>query len=138
MLCDSVGLEPRPNNGTLRLPLQPTGQHQSEDTPPELADPEPSTRLPAKVEPTIDASATPSAAQSAEGEHSEITSPTPSTEPSESEENEEGDDDQDGDDKSHHGLTGSIEDALDWVTGELEDLWDKISGSHKDKGSQSS
>lgn len=27
MLCDSVGMEPKPNNGTLRLPLKPVGLH---------------------------------------------------------------------------------------------------------------
>ncbi|KAF4976217.1 hypothetical protein FZEAL_7080 [Fusarium zealandicum] len=42
MLCDSVGIEPKPNNGTLRLPLKPVGVHRPEDTPEEPADPEPS------------------------------------------------------------------------------------------------
>ena len=27
IICDSFGIEPRPNNGTLRLPLQPVGLH---------------------------------------------------------------------------------------------------------------
>ncbi|KAF4986416.1 hypothetical protein FGRMN_10841 [Fusarium graminum] len=39
MLCDSVGLTPSPNNGTLRLPLKPVGVHQPEDTPGEPEDP---------------------------------------------------------------------------------------------------
>lgn len=29
LVCDSVGIEPKPNNGTLRLPLQPIGLHDS-------------------------------------------------------------------------------------------------------------
>ncbi|PTB41462.1 hypothetical protein M441DRAFT_192255 [Trichoderma asperellum CBS 433.97] len=33
LLCDSLGLTPKPNNGTLRLPLQPIGTHESEDEP---------------------------------------------------------------------------------------------------------
>lgn len=33
ILCDSLGIEPRPNNGTLRLPLQPVGLHSDEDVP---------------------------------------------------------------------------------------------------------
>lgn len=33
ILCDSLGVEPRPNNGTLRLPLQPVGLHSDEDVP---------------------------------------------------------------------------------------------------------
>jgi hypothetical protein len=27
IVCDSLGLEPKPNNGTLRLPLKPVGLH---------------------------------------------------------------------------------------------------------------
>ena len=33
ILCDSLGIEPRPNNGTLRFPLQPVGLHSDEDVP---------------------------------------------------------------------------------------------------------
>lgn len=33
LLCDSLGMEPAPNNGTLRLPLKPIGTHKDEDTP---------------------------------------------------------------------------------------------------------
>ncbi|KAK7425850.1 hypothetical protein QQZ08_007699 [Neonectria magnoliae] len=40
MLCDSVGIEPQPNNGTLRLPLKPIGLHKPEETPEEPTDPE--------------------------------------------------------------------------------------------------
>ncbi|PMD63211.1 nucleotide pyrophosphatase family protein [Hyaloscypha bicolor E] len=41
ILCDSLGLEPRPNNGTLRLPLQPIGFHTPETMPEEPSDPVP-------------------------------------------------------------------------------------------------
>jgi hypothetical protein len=30
IICDSLNLEPRPNNGTLRLPLRPVGLHDAE------------------------------------------------------------------------------------------------------------
>lgn len=30
IICDSIGVEPRPNNGTLRLPLKPIGLHSDE------------------------------------------------------------------------------------------------------------
>lgn len=33
ILCDSLGIEPLPNNGTLRLPLQRVGLHSDEDVP---------------------------------------------------------------------------------------------------------
>lgn len=31
-MCDSIGIEPKPNNGTLRLPLKPIGLHSDEPT----------------------------------------------------------------------------------------------------------
>ncbi|KAL8677470.1 MAG: hypothetical protein Q9186_006111 [Xanthomendoza sp. 1 TL-2023] len=46
IVCDSLGIEPKPNNGTLRLPLKPIGVHSSqpategnlpEDMPPDTA-----------------------------------------------------------------------------------------------------
>ncbi|CAK7237684.1 hypothetical protein SEUCBS140593_010071 [Sporothrix eucalyptigena] len=56
MVCDSIGIEPKPNNGTLRLPLKPIGLH---DTAPveEPADPVPAytketTAVPIATQPT--------------------------------------------------------------------------------------
>ncbi len=31
-MCDSLGIEPKPNNGTLRLPLKPIGLHSDQST----------------------------------------------------------------------------------------------------------
>ena len=50
IVCDTLGIEPHPNNGTLRLPLKPEGLHDSgppgggkvSDFPPEGTEPEPS------------------------------------------------------------------------------------------------
>jgi hypothetical protein len=39
IICDSLHLEPRPNNGTLRLPLKPVGLHTPETYPEEPSDP---------------------------------------------------------------------------------------------------
>ncbi|KAH8816893.1 alkaline-phosphatase-like protein [Xylogone sp. PMI_703] len=39
ILCDSLGLEPKPNNGTLRLPLKPVGLHSADTSPADPADP---------------------------------------------------------------------------------------------------
>lgn len=39
ILCDSLGMEPKPNNGTLRLPLKPIGTHRMEDMPEAPDDP---------------------------------------------------------------------------------------------------
>ena len=33
IVCDSLGIKPHPNNGTLRLPLQPIGLHSDENAP---------------------------------------------------------------------------------------------------------
>ncbi|KAH6887999.1 alkaline-phosphatase-like protein [Thelonectria olida] len=51
MLCDSVGIEPAANNGTLRLPLKPVGLHESEDTPEEPEDPVTSSKPQPTTEP---------------------------------------------------------------------------------------
>lgn len=34
IVCDSIGLSPAPNNGTLRLPLKPVGLHNDEEDSP--------------------------------------------------------------------------------------------------------
>jgi hypothetical protein len=39
LICESIGLEPLPNNGTLHLPLEVVGLHSDEDAP-ELESPE--------------------------------------------------------------------------------------------------
>lgn len=41
IICDSLGLTPKPNNGTLRLPFKTVGLHSSEPAPQELSDPAP-------------------------------------------------------------------------------------------------
>lgn len=41
MLCDSVGITPVPNNGTLHLPLQPLGVHGPDDFEEPVYDPTP-------------------------------------------------------------------------------------------------
>lgn len=51
MLCDSLGIEPRPNNGTLRLPLTPIGLHKPEDAPEIPQDPVPTTEHVSSAQP---------------------------------------------------------------------------------------
>ncbi|CAK7231750.1 hypothetical protein SCUCBS95973_008021 [Sporothrix curviconia] len=55
MICDSIGIDPKPNNGTLRLPLKPIGLHDA--APVEPADPVPAytketTHVPTAAPPT--------------------------------------------------------------------------------------
>ncbi|TVY39501.1 putative pyrophosphatase/phosphodiesterase [Lachnellula subtilissima] len=40
IICDSLGLDPKANNGTLRLPLKPVGIHTPETAPEDPSDPE--------------------------------------------------------------------------------------------------
>ncbi|EPE29421.1 Alkaline phosphatase-like protein [Glarea lozoyensis ATCC 20868] len=40
IVCDSLGIDPKPNNGTLRLPLNTIGLHSPETTPAEPIDPQ--------------------------------------------------------------------------------------------------
>lgn len=57
IICDSLGVAPKPNNGTLRLPLKPVGLHSNlpdEPTPPDesLAPKQPS--LPVELASSVD------------------------------------------------------------------------------------
>ena len=66
IVCDSLGVEPRPNNGTLRLPLRPVGLHgdePKEDPPQDLPAPSGGTLMASAVSasPTATASVAPDA-----------------------------------------------------------------------------
>lgn len=39
IICDTLGLTPNPNNGTIRLPFKPVGLHSPETATPEVVDP---------------------------------------------------------------------------------------------------
>ncbi|KAF2468129.1 Phosphodiest-domain-containing protein [Lindgomyces ingoldianus] len=41
IICDTIGIEPMPNNGTLRLPLKPVGLHTDPETPPNVTPADP-------------------------------------------------------------------------------------------------
>ncbi|WQF83156.1 Putative Type I phosphodiesterase/nucleotide pyrophosphatase/phosphate transferase [Colletotrichum destructivum] len=138
ILCDSVGLIPEPNNGTLRLPLRPVGTHKSEDTPAEPEDPVPPY--------TTTASQTTASAQSTATHSSTPEKPIqvdPVPQPSSTEAPTE--DKQGGDDGEES--QGAEEDAIqkgkaamigiwDWLTDKFGKVWDKISGSKGDKESE--
>ncbi|KAK1492235.1 type I phosphodiesterase/nucleotide pyrophosphatase [Colletotrichum tamarilloi] len=136
ILCDSVGLIPEPNNGTLRLPLTTMGTHKSEDTPPEPEDPVPpytTTQVPAPA-------STPPEGQSATPDKSIQVDPVPQPTPSAPASN----DDEKGDDEESD---GADEDAMqkgkeamigvwDWLKDKFGKVWDKIKGSKGDKESK--
>ncbi|KAL2883943.1 hypothetical protein SGCOL_000581 [Colletotrichum sp. CLE4] len=137
ILCDSVGLIPEPNNGTLRLPLTTMGTHKSEDTPPEPEDPVPpytTTQIPAPA-------STPPAEQSATPDKSIQVDPVPQPTPSApaSNNDEKGDDDEESEgadeDAIHKGKEAMIG-VWDWLKDKFGKVWDKIKGSKGDKESE--
>lgn len=53
ILCDSLGIYPAPNNGSLRLPFEPVGLHSDEPSPDNLLDDPPATASAPAVLPAI-------------------------------------------------------------------------------------
>lgn len=81
ILCDSLGVDPVPNNGTLRLPLKPVGLHSDEDapsidTPSDPPEPETTTSETASIKPTGTTTVTPEPTSAA----SEAPEPTTNSE----------------------------------------------------------
>jgi hypothetical protein len=121
IICDSVGIPAQPNNGTLRLPLKPIGEHKDVDTPPTPEDP-----VPTNVAPADD--------------NEPIKSVKPPTPPSDSSDDDadgsdddkgdqhQGDDGKDGGDKGK----GTGKSFWQWITDKVDKMWSKITGSDKD------
>ena len=124
IICDSLGIEPHPNNGTLRLPLQPVGLHSDDDepleTPPDpvitsSADTSTQTQvaLPTNVaEDTSDSSPIDSEGDESDGDDRAH------------EDGEANQDDEDDDEKSDGllgAITGTIGSALGWVANLFSD-----------------
>lgn len=132
ILCDSVGLVPKPNNGTLRLPLSPLGTHQSEDTLEEPQDPVPAyttsqTSAPAATSssPAAD-SATPTPEKTIQ-----VDPPRPSA-TDDAEESEGAD--EDAIQKGKEAMIG----IWDWITDKFDKVWNKITGSKNEDDSEGS
>ncbi|KAK6224964.1 type I phosphodiesterase/nucleotide pyrophosphatase [Colletotrichum tabaci] len=138
ILCDSVGLIPEPNNGTLRLPLRPVGTHKSEDTPAEPEDPVPPyTTTASQTTPSAQSTAAHSSTPEKPIQVDPVPQPSSTVAPTE--------DKQGGDDGEES--QGAEEDAIqkgkaamigiwDWLTDKFGKVWDKISGSKGDKESE--
>lgn len=116
ILCDSLGIDPLPNNGTLRLPFKPAGLHSDENAPAveQPADP------PAKVSTTAGPAPTPQPTLVSDPDAAE--SP-PATDP--------GSDDEKG--PTWWGtLLGKVEKLKDWAGNLFSSAGDAISGKGKD------
>ena len=146
MLCDSVGLTPAPNNGTLRLPLAPIGIHKPEDAPEEPEDPPSSSKEPAR--PTTPEKPTQPERPTVHQKPTQPERPTvpvtplqPATttvsfkkpaKPSKSAATSKGsdgkDEDSDSDSDSDDDDDGKDEGIWDWFTHKVEKVWHKITG----------
>lgn len=134
---------PKPNNGTLRLPLKPIGTHRPEDTPEQPADPpQPSTAEPSAAEPST---AEPSTAEPSNhperptrpGTPTQHERPTLPPQPSQTQEpapSSNGNDKNKGDDDGEDaGPAGDMVKGLwDWLTDKAGHIWDKITGNDSD------
>ncbi|KAL1837335.1 hypothetical protein VTJ49DRAFT_3978 [Mycothermus thermophilus] len=145
LLCDSVGITPAPNNGTLRLPLKTIGFHDDPaDTP---VDPPESHTLSAtpssspapKPTPTktksilINPVTTSSSTSTAPANSIGVDEPVP--QPS-SGSGDDGDGDGDGNDSTLDKIESGVKDFWDWFSGKVTEWWGKVTGNGKGKGEQ--
>ncbi|KAK4229546.1 alkaline-phosphatase-like protein [Podospora fimiseda] len=146
MLCDSVGIIPASNNGTLRLPLKPIGLHSDNhlETP---ADPAEHTLVtssslkasastkPVMVNPvtTSAASANPTVTVTQTVEKTVgVDKPVPQATGKPSFDQEGGS--EDGDEKSGIDKVGdSVKNFWDWFTGKVSNWWDKVTTTQPDE-----
>ncbi|KAG9685773.1 Phosphodiest-domain-containing protein, partial [Aureobasidium melanogenum] len=150
LVCDSVGISPKPNNGTLRLPLKPVGLHDSmppqeipEDLPEDTVSSGGSDKL-------TSASQASTASIAASPEIAETTStPTQASRPTIAttdaatptrpvihDDVSQEDEDQNGKDTNlwWDWVKGKLDGAKDWATGLYDTVSDKISGAAADSG----
>lgn len=129
ILCDSVGMKPIANNGTLRLPLKTVGIHEPETI---LGDPEdPETNAATEESAPVTVSTSPvetsPAVESAEQPSAPVgVDPVESQIPQEPEVPAEGDASENNDTPKEF---KSWQDYWDWLTGKVDDLWNKLTSS---------
>jgi hypothetical protein len=133
ILCDSVGMKPIPNNGTLRLPLKTVGLHEPDATIDEPEDPEPD---------QVSGESATTATSTSPAETISVTEPNvqPPTiigvdpvDPPQDPESSTVDSASD----SNEGPKEfkSWQDYWAWLTGKVDDLWHKLTGSDDEKTS---
>ncbi|KNG83060.1 type I phosphodiesterase / nucleotide pyrophosphatase family protein [Aspergillus nomiae NRRL 13137] len=120
IICDTLGLDPRPNNGTLRLPLKPVGLHSDEDTP-ALENPSdpPASSTATPVSPSMTSTALASTSPT-------TTSTTAPEAPPEEESDDEADNDNDQPSTWWGTLWDKIEDLKDWAGDLIETVKDNF------------
>ncbi len=137
ILCDSVGLPPQANNGSLRLPLRPVALHNPGTVVEEPADPVSSYTLPVTTStsrPTSTAATakvgvdpvhkpTPTAPHPIQV-HSAKPQPLPPPPPPTT-----GQPSDEGPDKAADGAKNAAHRVWNWFTDQVNKIWNKISGS---------
>ncbi|PYI09658.1 nucleotide pyrophosphatase family protein [Aspergillus sclerotiicarbonarius CBS 121057] len=120
IICDSLGVTPHPNNGTMRLPLQTIGLHSDEGTPTLDSPPDPPF-------PSSTAGMTPTKMPSAE--MSASASPTETAPEAQPEPDSESDDDDEEDPTWWGVLWDKLEEAKEWATDLFDTVKDNFTGA---------
>ncbi|KAL7800023.1 alkaline-phosphatase-like protein [Trichoderma ceciliae] len=134
LLCDSLGLTPKPNNGTLRLPLKPIGTHASEDEPKVPEDPVASYSTVSASSPAAKTKAIERPSVAPEPTTSSIVLPKPHSTSSEAagttthKPQEETKGDQDEEQDPSDSLKDKVKGIWDWFSSEIDRVWHKITG----------
>ncbi|KAL2269055.1 hypothetical protein VTJ83DRAFT_3901 [Remersonia thermophila] len=155
LLCDSVGITPAPNNGTLRLPLKTIGIHNDPaDTPADPPEshvlsatssssssptpkPTPTTTKHVQVNPVTTSSSSSSSATTAPTNSIGVDEPAPPPPPG-SGDGDDGDSDGDGDGSTLDKIGSGVKDFWDWFSGKVNEWWGKVTGHGKGKGEEGS
>ncbi|KAL2169712.1 hypothetical protein VTG60DRAFT_5765 [Thermothelomyces hinnuleus] len=143
MLCDSVGIKPAPNNGTLRLPLKPIGLHDDSatnglDTPANPVEAHTISTSRVAPKPTSTVSVNPASTSSSQtsvpSKSVGVDQPVPP--PSGSDNGGESDSDDDDDDEDDSSAVDNAESKVkefwDWFTGKVSTWWGKVTGNGKE------
>lgn len=145
ILCDSVGIEPKPNNGTLRLPLKPVGLHSPEQPIEDPTDPVPSPHPVTTSSHSIGVDPVTVTSQPAHSiQVDPVESPRPTFVkpvhpvqpekpekpeiPEKPEKPEQPQQPESGNSKQE-GVGGKLSHLWDWVQHKWDELWDKVSSS---------
>ncbi|PTB74331.1 Phosphodiest-domain-containing protein [Trichoderma longibrachiatum ATCC 18648] len=146
LLCDSLGVRPQPNNGTLRLPLKPIGTHDTEEEPKLPEDPvtsytisstssvsvktqtiprpsvppEPTTSTSSSTSSSTTSSTSPSSSSTSSLSRPHTTSSTAAATHTQNPQDGEEEDDSSG------SLKDTVAGLWDWVSNELGKVWHKI------------
>lgn len=124
LLCDSVGIEPVPNNGTLRLPLHPLGIHESHDPEELFEGPKSDSGELATAKPTKPVVVDPPVADGTPTDAEKVAETSVVTAPGAAEESSK-----EGHDEDIDEAESKIKGFWDWISEKVEGLWEKVTGS---------